>query len=188
MKYILCAVAIACYTATISAQVKTPIIQQQVVNANGNPMLLGHTYLSELRKAPFDSWFYKNYADYQPDSLLCLEIGRLLRKKKIDIFMGTWCGDSKREVPAMLKILERAGYDTSNIALVTVGNDAEWYKKSPQGEEQGKNIVRVPTFIVYDKRKEIGRIIEYPVESLEKDLLKILKEEAYTPNYSQLKL
>jgi thiol-disulfide isomerase/thioredoxin len=116
------------------------------------------------------------------------DVAKAIRKKHIDIFMGTWCGDSKREVPAMLKILNEIGFDSVDISLITVGNNAELYKKSPQGEELGKNIVRVPTFIIYDKKKEIGRIIEYPVESLERDLLKILRKEPYIPNYHQLRL
>jgi len=35
-------------------------------------------------------------------------------------------------------------------------------------------IERVPTFIVYDGIKELGRIIETPAETLEEDLLMIL--------------
>ena len=54
-------------------------------------------------------------------------------------------------------------------------------------EEAGRNIVRVPTIIVEQKGAEIGRIIEFPVTSLEKDLLTILRKEKYQPNYHQLK-
>jgi hypothetical protein len=36
------------------------------------------------------------------------------------------------------------------------------------------DIERVPTFIIYKEGKEIGRIIETPVQSLEADLQKIL--------------
>lgn len=36
-------------------------------------------------------------------------------------------------------------------------------------------IERVPTFIFYKNESEIGRIIETPVETLEKDILNILK-------------
>ena len=111
----------------------------------------------------------------------------MLKKKKIDIFMGSWCGDSKWEVPRMIKLLQAAGFDTTNLAIVCVSNEAGMYKKSPEGEEAGKNIQRVPTLIVYEKNKEIGRIIESPVVSLEKDLLRILKKDGYVPNYANLK-
>jgi len=74
-----------------------------------------------------------------------------------------------------------------DLTLVMVGNNDSLYKKSPQHEEAGKNIVRVPTIIVDQKGVEIGRIIEFPVSSLEKDLLTILRKEKYQPNYHQLK-
>jgi hypothetical protein len=101
--------------------------------------------------------------------------------------MGTWCGDSKQEVPRMIKILLAAGMGTSNLSIIAVGNGADMYKKSPQGEEIGLNIKRVPTLIVYEKKKEIGRFIEYPVVSIEKDLLRILLKDGYVPNYANLK-
>jgi len=37
------------------------------------------------------------------------------------------------------------------------------------------DIKRVPTFIIYENGEEIGRIIETPKKSLEKDLEKIVK-------------
>ena len=36
------------------------------------------------------------------------------------------------------------------------------------------NIERVPTFIIYRNKNELGRIVEYPETSLEKDMLDIM--------------
>ena len=36
------------------------------------------------------------------------------------LFMGTWCEDSQREVPAMIKILDQAGYSTANMEIVAI--------------------------------------------------------------------
>jgi hypothetical protein len=36
-------------------------------------------------------------------------------------------------------------------------------------------IKRIPTFIIYKKKREIGRIVETPGDLIEKDLLKILQ-------------
>ena len=41
-------------------------------------------------------------------------------------------------------------------------------------ETEGLNIEKVPTFIFYKNGIEIGRIIESPEKSIEKDFLKIL--------------
>jgi hypothetical protein len=121
------------------------------------------------------------------DSFTCNFIRPLLAGKSVTIFMGTWCGDSKREVPRVLKMLDCCGFPMNDLTLVMVGNSDSLYKKSPQHEEVGKNIVRVPTIIVDQKNAEIGRIIESPIASLEKDLLTILRKEKYQPNYHQIK-
>ncbi len=134
---------------------------------------------------PFKQFLYEKYHCINGQRLDSIK--PLLKKKKIDIFLGTWCGDSKWEVLRMLKILEAAGFDTSNLGIVCVSNEFDMYKKSPQAEELGKNIQRVPTLIVYEKNKEIGRIIESPVVSLERDLLSILRKEPYIPNHANLK-
>lgn len=165
---------------TRMVQTNTSNNQTNTVNT---PHLLGVHPITDLRQAPFADWFLPNYQAYQPDSLLIPKIKELLKGKNLKIFLGTWCGDSKREVPRMLKILAAAGFDSSKLQLVFVNNTAEQYKKSPGHEEQGKNIVRVPTLIVYNSKTELGRFIEYPKESIEKDLLKILKGEPYQPNY-----
>ena len=95
---------------------------------------------------------------------------------------GTWCGDSKRETPRFYKVMEAADFNfKKNFKLVAVNRG----KKTPDNLQEGKNIIRVPTFIFYKKGKEIGRYVEYPRESMEKDFLKILKGEDYKHSYEK---
>jgi len=190
MKLFIMVIAVFVYTISnksILAQVKTPILNQEIVNENGQPMLLGHCSISAFQKDNFKDWFNTNFNGFVIDTATVELIKPLLKKKTIAVFLGTWCGDSKLQFPRMIKILLTAGFDTSRLTIITVGNGADMYKKSPQGEEVGLNIQRVPTLIVYHKKKEIGRFIEYPVVSLEKDLLRILLQDGYIPNYSNLK-
>lgn len=84
-------------------------------------------------------------------------------------------------------MLDCCGFPMKNLTMIMVSNKDSLYKKSPQHEETGKNIVRVPTIIVQQKGIEVGRIIEFPKMSLEKDLLSILRKENYQPNYHDLK-
>lgn len=170
----------------ISAQIVSPIHNYEI-NMEGQPsILVGKCSKNAFQKPTYASWFNPNYQNYLVDSSAIITLTSLRRKIKIELFMGTWCGDSKREVPNMLKILDAAGFDSSVISIICLSNQLEQYKKSPQGEEIGKNIVRVPTIIVYYKRKEIGRIIESPVISLEKDLIRIIKQDGYIPHYADL--
>jgi tetratricopeptide (TPR) repeat protein len=61
-------------------------------------------------------------------------------------------------------------------------------KQSPQHEESGLGIFRVPAFIIYRNGIEINRINEFPVFSLEKDMLSILNNQPYIPNYHSFNL
>jgi hypothetical protein len=156
-------------------------------DARGNDMLLGKCTRAALLEAPFAEWYKPNYDSYIVDSFTCNFIRPLLAGKSITIFLGTWCGDSKREVPRVLKMLDCCNFPEKNLTLIMVSNKDSLYKKSPQHEEAGKNIVRVPTIIIEQKGIEVGRIIEFPKVSLEKDMLSILRKENYQPNYHSLK-
>ncbi len=86
------------------------------------------------------------------------------------VFMGTWCSDSKRDVPRFLRIADGSGMTAADFELY--GLDTK--KKSPEGLEQKYAIERVPTFIFLRGGKEIGRIVEIPRTTLEGDILAIL--------------
>lgn len=177
-------IAVGCNQAALPS--KTPYANTEIKNDKGNIILAGHCSVNMMRQAPYDEWFDKSYDTYTVDTPMVQQLNPLLRNKRIEIFLGSWCGDSKREVPRMIKILEAASFDTSKLSIVFVDNSTATYKQSPQHEEQGKNIHRVPTFIFYNGTKETGRIVEYPVVSLEKDMIAILSALPYTPHYKSI--
>jgi hypothetical protein len=186
MKHLLIAllVLIISMSYVTQAQEKTSI-NQQINDAGGNPVLVGKCTIDALLAEPYISWYRKNYDSYVVDSATCVYLSPLLKDKKITIFLGTWCGDSKRQVPAILKMLDCCNFPKESLTLIMVSNLPDAYKQSPQHEELGKNIHRVPTLIIEDKNKEMGRIVEYPVVSLERDMLSIVRKERYVPNYSK---
>jgi thiol-disulfide isomerase/thioredoxin len=88
----------------------------------------------------------------------------------ITVVMATWCSDSRREVPRFYKIVSKLDYNAESIKLINVDRE-----KEAKGTSVSKlGIERVPTFIFYRGKAEIGRIIESPEESLEEDMFKIL--------------
>lgn len=180
----ICIVALSCNRYAVPSS--TPYSNAEIKNEQGNTILAGHCSLSILNKEPYYSWFDTNYNKYIFDTSVVNTLSSLLQNKEIEIFLGSWCGDSKREVPRMIKILNASSFDTSNLHLIFVDNSVKAYKQSPWHEEKGKNIHHVPTIIVYEHKKEIGRIIETPVISLEKDLLTIVQKQSYTPNYKAI--
>ncbi len=169
---------------SISFQSNAQTINQVTKDRNGNDMLLGCCTREALSREPFAAWFNDNYFNYKVDTSVTNQLKNFTDKKQFLIFLGTWCGDSKREVPRMLKVLDYCGIKPEQIKIVMVSNVDSVYKQSPNHEEKGLNILRVPTLIVYENNTEINRFIEYPVETLEKDLLKIFSKQTYKPNYS----
>lgn len=162
----------------------TPVVNTEITRHDTVKMLLGHCSPDVFQKEPYKQWWDKSIASYQPDTAVVAALKPLLANTSVEIFLGTWCGDSRREVPRMINLLRNAGYNDDSMRIILVDNAAAAYKQSPQHEELGKNIFRVPTFIVYKNNQEIGRIIESPVVSHEKDLAAILHKENYTPNYN----
>ena len=183
MNQIFSRIAFMIYLSAFSCHPKLSTVNQESTDAHGNPMLLGKCTRERLKENPYGEWFNKNYTDYKIDTAMADKLKSNLSEKKFLIFMGTWCGDSKREVPRIFKILDYCGVKTNQIKLVMLDSRDSVYKQSPTHEERGLNIHRVPDLIVYSRNKEMGRIVESPVVSLEKDMLAIAGGEKYIPNY-----
>ena len=110
--------------------------------------------------------FKKGYENYIPTNFDEISIEGVSAK----IFFGTWCHDSKRELPRLLKIFKQIGIEDENIELIAVGIN----KKEPQGRATELGLSYTPTFIFFYRAEEIGRIIEKPKLSLETDIAEIL--------------
>lgn len=133
--------------------------------------LLGEISPVRFINPPHSSWYLSGYKDYQPDP----DIMAQLRKVDIDgytitIVLGSWCPDSRREVPRFMKIADMWGFPKDKISFIGVDIN----KIAPLADYQELDIDRVPTFIFYKNNSEEGRIIEVPVTSLEQDTRIIL--------------
>ena len=148
----------------------------------GKPMLLGTITIEELQQEPFNEWYQMEFDGYEVDTELTNAISDP-GQYTYEVFLGTWCGDSRRELPRMEKIFSEMGIDMSNVLIVTLDRD----KISPNGEQEGKDIRYVPTLIVSKDNQEIGRIVESPsseTATLESDLFEISLGIPPVPNYS----
>jgi len=144
-----------------------------------NENLVGIATKNSFLVPPFNDWFIYNYDNYTVDEAIIKQLKPLLNNITIKGFMGTWCGDSQEQIPIFYKVLDSTKFDYKNLELVTV-NEA---KKTPDNLQKGYNIERVPTFIFYKKGIEIGRFVEYPRESVEADMLKIVSGAPYKHSY-----
>lgn len=141
-------------------------------NNTGKQMLIGLTNRNAFLDSNFSKWFNFEYSNYEIDTSYIISLKNLVSDKKIKIVMGTWCSDSRREVPRFLKILDEIEFKDSNLVIINVDRQ----KKGLSNETDGLEIDFVPTFIIYKNDIELGRIIEEPIETLEKDLFNILNK------------
>jgi thiol-disulfide isomerase/thioredoxin len=115
-------------------------------------------------------WFSRNYENYKPNDTAVKAIKPFTNDLSVVVVMGTWCSDSKEHIPAFFKIADAIQLQESNIELIAVDRK----KHSPVLDTIAYPIEYVPTFFVFKRGKQIGKIVETPEKSVEKDLLNII--------------
>ena len=147
--------------------------------------LFGPCTIAQLEADPYASWFGPEHDTYVPNPAILDALSAAdWRDVELTVFFGTWCGDSQREVPRLVKLLDEARVSRDRVHLIGVGHEAGLVKRSPGGEDQGEGIFRVPTIIVRRAGTEVARLIEHPSLSLERDLLAILEGEPPPASYA----
>lgn len=157
---------------------------REIITEDGRQLLVGQINLDGLNSEPYHNWFQNGQNNYRVDQTIVELFKEHLQAYHIKLFLGTWCGDSKRETPRIVKILEAAHFPMEQLEIVALDYRKGHYKKSPTGEEKGLNIIKVPTIIFFKDGKEVNRIVERPLDSLEEDMAQILLKKSYTPNYA----
>lgn len=142
-------------------------------SSSGKPMLIGFVTRDAFKDTSFSWWFDSEYNNYETDTVSAKLFVDKVKDFSVTIIMATWCSDSRREVPRFLRIMDESKFISSaNLKIICVDRN----KKGIGNEADGLNIELVPTFIISQKGKEIGRIIESPKLTLEKDLLGMISE------------
>lgn len=167
MKLFLLLVILIIYSTVFSQEINKIIIDEKY----DEPILIGRCDRNAFNDSNFVEWFNEEYEFYIPS----FKNKKILREKllecKITIVMGTWCSDSRMEVPGFYKVLDELEYPDESVLLITVDNK----KTAPDNLVDALDIELVPTFIIYKDDEELGRITEVPETSLEGDLEIILK-------------
>jgi thiol-disulfide isomerase/thioredoxin len=150
-------------------------------NKNLSKMLLGEFTQDDLEKAPHSRWFVPGYENYKPKKEALKTIEKNIHDYEILMFMGTWCADSRYEVPKFFKLLDEVKFDRENLKNIAVNRA----KKAPGSLDQEFIVHRIPTIIFIKDGKEVNRFVEYSMESLEEDIAKIVEGKEYIDPYSE---
>ncbi|UUO23205.1 thioredoxin family protein [Colwellia sp. M166] len=138
--------------------------------ANGdvekNTMAIGE--ISQQQLIRDHNSFQQSYQAFELSEREVTAIKRWPSNLHIDVYFGSWCHDSQREVPRFLKVLA----ENNTLSYRLIGLDYD--KSEPNGLAKSHDIHYTPTFIVYQNSKELGRIIERPQVSLTADISAML--------------
>ncbi len=127
-----------------------------------------------LQTGEFAESYASEYPAYLPEVGIIEELKKAMVDIQIVVIMATWCGDSKEQIPRFLKVLDQVGVSDDRCSMI--GVDSQKLARDLDVTVYG--VTRVPTFIIYKHEIEIGRIIETPKTTLEKDLLEICRRPA----------
>ena len=158
------------------AEMLSPEVEQQSENrqvnyADPSTWLLGYINPGMFLNHPHSEWYIGGRDEYKPDGAVIEKLVPAVSDElSVLVVIGTWCPDSRREVPRFMKIVDQTGFPAERMTFVGV----DISKLAPVGGYDTLNIERVPTFIFLKNKVEAGRIIETPVTSLEQDMLNIL--------------
>ena len=151
---------------------------------DGIPFITGRINRQNLINYEHSKWFKDEYEKYRVPSGWVERNKGSLNEMSLKLFLGTWCEDSEREVPGIIKLLESSEFNFKNIDIYAVSEE----KITPENYEKGLNIVNVPTLIFYKNGKEINRFVEFSNISLAKDLEDIIQGKEYYNPYFGIKI
>lgn len=167
---------------TTVEQSKTPQIaddqtRRSVLKANKKQSSLlaeANISLEDFESGRNKAWFEPKYTSYAPseEEVEAFKKAMAEHDYQIDVYMGLWCPDSRRETPRLYKLLKMVDFDMENLSVVTVNHSKQVPNVTPEVAKQ-LNIRYVPTIIFYENGKEVERFVESPRESLVQDLTNI---------------
>jgi thiol-disulfide isomerase/thioredoxin len=153
----------------------TPAPQETATPAASEetPVLVG-TVTREQVEAAVPEWVQAQ-VEAQPGGEAARALTGVAPGAEVTVFLGTWCGDSRRELSRLWRALDEAG-GTVPFQIRYIGVDRE--KKQPADLVAENDIRYVPTLIVRREGREVGRIIETSPNGVEQDLLALLTGKA----------
>lgn len=125
------------------------------------------SYPDVVRTYPY---FQANHSTHELPSASIEQLKSITEPTHLAVYFGVWCHDSIREIPELIRLLDHV--NNPNISYQLISLDKK--KQEPQGRAKANDILYTPTIVVYQKDKELGRIIEKPEQDLASDLVKIL--------------
>lgn len=140
----------------------------EIVESSGNKLVKGDI-TPEVLWSYFPEW-QEEYRNYQPDTLAIQKMAAISDSCQIICVLGSWCSDSRVEVPAFLKAFDLAANPLLQLHLIAVDHS----KKVNSHYFPNVEVNAVPTFIISCNGREIGRMVEFPQKTFETDFVDLI--------------
>lgn len=118
------------------------------------------------------TWYAENskYAKPAADVVDAIKAGK--DKVSLVLFVGTWCHDTQQLLPKYFKSLEAAGFPDERLTIFATDRN----KETISNMHKVFAVINVPTIIVMQEGKEVGRVSEFGETGLvDKELGEIFK-------------
>jgi thiol-disulfide isomerase/thioredoxin len=148
-------------------------VYQLQKDTTGKNIIIGEFPRSVLETDSTYYWFAAGYRSYETDKDIIPQIANRKNDYTFILVLGTWCSDSKRDVPKFFKVMDLAGVQENQILLFGVDRA----KKGSDEITERYAVKRVPTIIMLKKGEEIGRITEMPRKTIEYDLAEMIRND-----------
>ncbi len=153
---------------TLSTNMQAQQYVRELDQKTDKPLLRGAITFGDLLKESAYTWMKESY---EPETSAVAKIEKLIPKYRLVVFAGTWCEDTQLLLPQLYQTLKDVHFNFNALEMYGVNRA----KEGLDAEHLIYNIERVPTIIIMDRFREVGRIVENVNESIEKDILTILE-------------
>ena len=120
-----------------------PLEVETLIGEEGETVVLGYMNRANLDTPEFQAWLQPEYNNIKIPDGWAEEFAPLAKNLEFKLFLGTWCGDTQRELGGMFRLLDLMGVSNYKIEMYSISEA----KDSPLGYEKKYDILNIPTLI-----------------------------------------
>ena len=109
---------------------------ETLIGEEGETVVLGYMNRANLNTEEFMAWFKPEYDLLKIPEGWIEKHAHLAENLRFKLFLGTWCGDTQRELGGMFKLLDALGVNENQIEMYAISES----KESPLGYEKDYDI------------------------------------------------